>query len=183
MMFAGTFAPRGWAYCDGQLLPISGNEALFSLLGTTYGGDGRTTFALPDLRGCVPVHPGTGPGRTTRKLGQKGGTEQNTLNVTQLPAHSHNAETTISGAVTIGVSRRAGSVNTPVNNVLAGSGAGINLYAPDSGSAQSLGGVKTELTAATQTESVGGNQPIDNMPPFVGIHYVIALVGLFPSRS
>ena len=85
-IFAGNFAPRGWAYCNGQLLPISQNTALFSLLGTTYGGDGRSTFGLPDLRGRVPVHPGTGPGLTQRRLGEKGGAETNTMNINQIRA-------------------------------------------------------------------------------------------------
>ena len=89
IMFGGNFAPRGWAFCDGQLLAINTNQALFSLLGTTYGGDGRTTFGLPDLRGRVPVHPGTGPGLTQRRLGEKGGTETNTMNINQMPEHNH----------------------------------------------------------------------------------------------
>jgi microcystin-dependent protein len=89
MIFGGNFAPRGWAFCDGQLLPVSQNTALFSLLGTTYGGDGRTTFALPDLRGRVPLHPGTGPGLSSRQLGEKGGTETNVLTIGQMPAHNH----------------------------------------------------------------------------------------------
>ena len=89
-MFAGNFAPRGFAFCDGQLLAISQNDALFALLGTTYGGDGRTTFALPDLRGRVPVHAGSGPGLTRRTLGQRAGSEQETLTLSQIPAHNHN---------------------------------------------------------------------------------------------
>jgi microcystin-dependent protein len=89
IMFGGNFAPRGWAFCDGQLLPIAQNQALFSILGTTYGGDGRTTFALPDLRGRAAIHPGTGPGLSTRQLGERGGTETNTLTLPQLPTHTH----------------------------------------------------------------------------------------------
>ena len=89
IMFAGNFAPRGWAFCDGQLLAVSQYSALFSLLGTTYGGDGRTTFGLPDLRGRTAIHPGTGPGLTNRQLGAKGGSENNTINITQLPTHKH----------------------------------------------------------------------------------------------
>jgi microcystin-dependent protein len=89
MMFGGSFAPRGWAFCEGQLLPISQNAALFSILGTTYGGDGRSTFALPDLRGRVAIHPGSGPGLSNYRLGEKGGVESVALNVNQIPAHSH----------------------------------------------------------------------------------------------
>jgi microcystin-dependent protein len=89
MMFAGNFAPRGWALCDGQLLSVSSNAALFSLLGTTYGGDGRTTFALPDLRGRTAIHPGSGPGLSTRRLGERGGSETTTLSISQMPAHNH----------------------------------------------------------------------------------------------
>ena len=88
-MFAGNFAPRSWAFCDGQLLPIAQNQALFSILGTTYGGDGRTTFALPDLRGRAAIHPGTGPGLSNRQLGERGGSETNTLTLPQLPTHTH----------------------------------------------------------------------------------------------
>ncbi len=94
LMFGGNFAPRSWAFCDGQLLSIAQNTALFSILGTTYGGDGRVTFGLPELRGRVAMHPGSGPGLTTRGLGEKGGTETVTLNTTQIPAHNHTATST-----------------------------------------------------------------------------------------
>src|SRR4051812_1587744 len=95
MMFAGNFAPRGWALCDGSLLSISQNTALFSILGTTFGGNGQTTFGLPDLRGRLPMHPGQGPGRTGRTLGESGGAETVTLNTTQMPAHTHTASATV----------------------------------------------------------------------------------------
>ncbi|MEM8909888.1 MAG: tail fiber protein, partial [Bacteroidota bacterium] len=105
MMFGGNFAPRGWALCNGQLMPISQNQALFSLLGTTYGGDGRTTFALPDLRGRAAMHAGHGPGLTDRRLGQRSGTETNTMNTLQMPSHSHIA--VVGGSVKIQVSANA----------------------------------------------------------------------------
>lgn len=182
MLFGGNFAPRGWAFCDGQLLAISEHQALFSLLGTTYGGDGRSTFALPDLRGCVPVHPGSGAGLSTRKLGQRGGQEQVRLSTNQLPSHTHAAETTIAGDVTVGVSRRPGTGNLPTNTVLAGSG-DVNLYADSPSGTQALGGVRTNLTATTNTAPVGNGEAVDNMQPYVGINFIIALVGIFPSRN
>ena len=111
MMFGGNFAPRGWAFCDGQLLPISQYTALFSIIGTTYGGDGRTTFALPDLRGRAPIHAGTGPGLSTRKIGQKFGTQEDYLNVTQLPSHNHLASNV---NVDIKVSSATASLETPI---------------------------------------------------------------------
>ena len=100
IMFGGNFAPRGWAFCDGQLLSISSNSALFSILGTTYGGDGRTTFGLPDLRGRVAMHPGSGPGLTQRRLGEKSGMETVTLTTNQIPSHNHTATATASGTGT-----------------------------------------------------------------------------------
>ena len=107
------FAPRSWALCDGQLLSISSNSALFSLLGTTYGGDGRTTFGLPDLRGRTPIHMGTGPGLSSRSLGAKGGTETNTLNVTQIPSHNHSATATTSATATLRANGVSESANSP----------------------------------------------------------------------
>lgn len=155
-MFAGNFAPRGYAFCDGQLVPVSQNTALFSLVGTTYGGDGRTTFALPDLRGRSPVHPGQGPGLSDRRLGQKGGAENVTLAVHQMPAHQH----VIQGKV-LGTGQRG----TPV-------------YGNDSPGVE-LGTGPLDATA----ESAGGSQPHDNMPPFLCVNFIIAMVGIFPSRG
>ena len=110
VMFGGNFNPRGWAFCDGQLLPIAQNQALFSLLGTIYGGDGRTTFALPGLRGRTPIHAGRGPGLTDRRLGSRGGSETVTLNTTQIPSHNH------SGTITVGT----GKATSPANNAYVG---------------------------------------------------------------
>jgi microcystin-dependent protein len=169
-MFGGNFAPRGWAFCDGQLLSIAQNTALFSILGTTYGGDGRTTFALPDLRGRVAIHPGNGPGLTPRNLGQRGGTETNTLNQTQLPSHNHTA----SGTVNLGTASNAAS----------GSGAflpistGANFYSTAAGAAQMNAGAVSVTVGNT-----GNNQPVNNIQPFQCVSFIIALQGTFPSRN
>ncbi len=162
-IFAGNFAPRGWAFCNGQLLPVSQNTALFSLIGTTYGGDGRTTTALPNLQGRAPMHPGRGPGLTSRRLGQAGGVETVTLSEAQMPNHRHIA----------GGSATAGQSNSPADAVLAmGGGRGANLY------------INADSTDTMQgLQPAGGDQPHNNMQPYMAINYIIALVGLYPSRS
>jgi len=161
-IFAGNFAPRGWAFCDGQLLQIAQNTALFSLIGTTYGGDGRTTTALPDLRGRAPMHPGQGPGLTPRQLGVRGGDESVVLATAQLPTHTH----------TLGASTKDGDDNAPGGKV-----AGVTSdpkYAP----ASSLGAMASESLANT-----GSSAAHNNMQPFLTLNYIIALVGLYPSRN
>ena len=165
-IFAGNFAPRGWAFCDGQLLPIAQNTAVFSLIGTTYGGDGRTTTALPNLKARSPMHPGRGPGLTARRLGEKVGTPSVTLTEAQMPNHSH-TQTAFPGG-------RAGSGNS--NNVSGSqiSRAQSNVHYASSGNAQMAGNA---------IGSNGGGQPHNNLQPFLGINYIFALVGLFPSRS
>jgi microcystin-dependent protein len=163
-MFGGNFAPRGWAFCDGQLLAVSQNDALFSLLGTIYGGDGRTTFGLPDLRGRIPIHAGSGPGLSPRRLGAKAGTETETITVNTLAAHSH----------TLHGSDDPGGDTAPAGN-LPGTGAGTNLYStstPD----------KT-LNSATIMDNSGGSQSHTNLMPSLCVHFIIALVGIYPSRS
>ena len=160
-MFAGNFAPRGWAFCDGQLLSVSQNDALFSLFGTIYGGDGRTTFGLPDLRGRVPVHAGSGPGLSDRRLGTKSGAEKVTLTVNQLPAHSH----------TMQASSAAATADEPTSNVLASS-AGTSYYTAGAPSA-AMGGT---------VGNSGGSQSHSNLMPFLCIHFIVALVGIYPSR-
>ena len=160
IMFGGSFAPRGWALCDGQILAISQNTALFSLLGTIYGGDGRTTFALPDLRGRVSIHPGSGPGLTTRQLGQRGGTENNTLTVNELPAHNHAL-----------AAKEEGNADDPNGNFIAGNGSNVFGTASDS------------TMYNTSISDVGGGQPVNNMQPFLCQNYIIALEGVFPSRN
>ncbi|MCA9922362.1 MAG: phage tail protein [Anaerolineales bacterium] len=162
-IFAGNFAPRGWAFCNGQLLPISQNTALFSLIGTTYGGDGRTTTALPDLQGRAPMHPGRGPGLTERRLGQKGGSETITLSEAQMPSHNHTLRGTVS---------RGGS-STPQGNAFNRS-VGELAY----GAANNLTGM-----ASTMAANAGGSQAHNNLQPFLAINFIIALVGLYPSRD
>ena len=164
-MFAGTFAPRGSAFCDGQILPISTNTALFSLLGTTYGGNGVTTFALPDLRGRVPMGAGSGPGLTPRTLGERSGAETITLTVNQLPSHTHTA--------TLNVSTAAATATSPSGNVLAA--AEREVYAP------SASMVAASASAVT-VQAAGGGQPVSVMQPYLVISFCIATQGIYPSR-
>ena len=164
-MFGGNFAPRGYAFCHGQLLSINQNQALFSLLGTTYGGDGETTFGLPDLRSRTPMHAGNGPGLSQRTLGQKGGTETETLTTPKMPSHTH--EFKASGSPS---SDRKGA-----GKVLANSGA-ENLYG-------AVGPSSTATLSAESMDSVGGGLSHTNMQPYQAINFIIALQGTFPSRS
>ncbi len=188
IMFGGNFAPRGWAFCDGQLLSIAQNTALFSLLGTTYGGDGRTTFGLPDLRGRVAMHPGSGPGLTTRRLGEKSGVETVTLTTNQIPSHNHTATATASGTGT-GTSY---GTDTQGNSGFVGgrtwSHVGANLYVDATpGVAMKAGNVTLDnLTVTVDNVTVnntGGNQSHTNVQPFQCVNFIIALVGVFPSRN
>ena len=163
-MFAGNFAPRDWALCDGQLLSINQHQALFSLLGTTYGGDGRTTFALPDLRGRVAIHPGQGPGLSYYNQGAIGGSERNTLTTNQLPSHNHSVN-----AVTA-----TGNQTSPTGNLVADSGLFDNEY--------SNANADTTLKS-TMIENTGGGQPVNNIQPYGTVNYIIALYGTFPTRN
>lgn len=163
-IFAGNFAPRGWAFCNGQLLPVSQNTALFSLIGTTYGGDGRSTTALPNMQGRVPMHPGRGPGLTSRRLGQRGGTEMVTITEAQMPSHTHTQH---------GGERRARNEFPSTTATVAE--AGETTYAP---------GSSTTVNMADQAvANTGGSQPHNNLQPFLTMTFIIALVGLYPSRS
>lgn len=164
-IFAGNFAPRGWAFCDGQLLPVSQNTALFSLIGTTYGGDGRSTTGLPNLQGRVPMHPGHGPGLTDRRLGQSGGVESVTLTEDQMPVHNHNP---------VASAQRAGS-GTPAGNFLAEPRDGL-LYQTDTNS--NLVDLNPQALANT-----GGSLPHNNVQPCLTMNFIIALQGLYPPRS
>ena len=162
-IFAGNFAPRDYAFCDGQLLPIAQNTALFSLVGTTYGGDGRTTFGLPNLQGRAPMHLGTGPGLPTRRLGERGGSEQAFLTEGQMPPHTHPVNAT----------DFAGTVSNPAGNVFARS-VGGNAY-----------GLPVDLVplADAALPPTGGSQPHNNMQPFLTLNFIIALFGIFPTRN
>jgi microcystin-dependent protein len=193
-----SFAPRGWASCDGQLLPIAQNTALFSLLGTTYGGNGQTTFALPDMRGRMPVHVGMGPGLSDRTLGEPGGHENHTLNLAELPAHDHalssHAHNIPALALDVRASSAAGTTVDPAGNVLATASVGgggnpkvTRVYA--SGAANvSLGASGTTMPSVTDpasamTGSTGGGQPHPVMSPFLTVRCIIALVGIYPARN
>lgn len=165
MMFAGNFAPRGWAFCSGQLLPIAQNQALFALIGTIYGGNGTTTFALPDLRGRMPMHPGQGPGLSSHSLGEVAGSENVTLTTSQIPSHAH--------SVAPGAASGEGQTAQPTGNVPAAGEEPTKPYAPTG---------NTSL-APTTTSAVGGSQPHQNMPPYLCVNFVIALVGIFPPRD
>ncbi len=162
-MFAGNFAPAGWMFCEGQLLPISENDTLFNLIGTTYGGDGQSTFALPDLRGRIPIHAGTGPGGVTRQLAETGGTEQETLTIQQIPVHNHAFLTSMG----------TGTQNAPAGEVLA-SGSSVSIFRPQT---------PTQALAPQTISSAGGNQPHENMVPFLCVDFIISLFGIFPSQS
>lgn len=172
-IFAGNFAPRSWAFCDGQLLAIAQNQALFSILGTTYGGDGRTTFALPDLRGRTAIGPGNGPGLTPRPLGQKSGQETHNLTIQEMPSHNH----VLTGGVSVGSNANAAPSNEASGNTL---GAGANIYNSDAADpGEDLGGVSSTLAVANN----GGSQAHNNMQPYLAVYYIIALQGVFPSRN
>ena len=193
-IFAGNFAPRSFAYCDGQLLPIAQNSALFSILGTTYGGDGRTTFGLPDLRGRVAVGPRRGPGLSTYVLGQRQGLETVTLNLLQIPSHSHTATATrTAGGVASGTLNAggAGSTSDP-----AGKYPGkpdnigpveVKLYADAGGTPMAAGTAEIDLTSVPAPNislmNTGNQQWHENRRPFLAINYIIAMYGTYPARS
>lgn len=160
-IFPFNFAPRGWAWCNGQLLPISQNTALFSLLGTTYGGDGKSNFALPNLQGSAPMHPGQGPGLSLRHLGESGGSQSITLLESEIPAHTHSLRAVNDDGLT----------TTPIGNAPA-----VNrFYSTSPGTLVPM--------AAQALTPVGGNQPHNNMMPYLTFYFCIALQGVFPPRS
>lgn len=166
LMFGGNFAPRGYAYCNGQLLPIAQNTALFSLLGTTYGGDGRTTFALPDLRSRAPMHFGQGPGLTSHQLGEQTGTETQLVTAARMPSHAH-------------------GVAPPCSNTASNGGAPAKNYpGKDLDTVNgTYSSVPNAAMAAFNTESTGVGQSVDHRQPYLAISYCIALQGVFPQRS
>ena len=165
-MFGGSFAPAGWMFCQGQLLPISENDALFTLIGTTYGGDGQETFALPDLQGRLPMHAGQGPGLSQNyQLGEKGGVESVTLTTNQIPTHSHPL---------LGSTQNA-TAQAPKDNVTGKSGTNIYQANPTAGDFQNM--------AAQAITPVGGSQPHDNLQPFLCVSFIISLFGVFPTQN
>ena len=163
-IFAGNFAPRNWAFCNGQLLPIAQNTALFSLVGTIYGGDGRTTFGLPDLQGRAPMHPGDGPGLSQRRLGDKGGAATVALTQAQMPAHGH----------TVLASAEPATSKEPAGN----------WPATTREDTYSSGGTPVAMaTGSGNTAPAGGGQAHNNLQPYLVLNFILALVGVYPSRS
>jgi len=162
-MFGGNFAPAGWMFCEGQILAISENEVLFNLIGTTYGGDGETTFALPDLRGRLPIHMGSGPGGASFIIGEHAGVESVTLTVNQIPAHSHafNATTNVADS------------NSPNNNLPAQPPVILEYF----------GAAPSSPLSAQSAGATGGSQPHDNLQPYLCISFIISLFGIFPSQT
>jgi microcystin-dependent protein len=164
-IFGFNFQPKGWAFCDGQILPLSQNTALFSLLGTTYGGDGKSNFALPNMQGNAPMHPGQGPGLSLHDLGETGGSQTVTLLESEIPSHSHNLVASI----------RDGGLRSPGGQNLA-KGVGVSMYAPSASAP--LVQFNPNVVAPA-----GGDQPHNNMMPYITMNFCIALQGVFPPRT
>lgn len=185
--FGGNFAPRAWAFCQGQLLAINQNQALFSILGTTYGGDGRTTFALPDLRGRAPLSAGTGPGLSTRKLGQRSGTQTNNMTQNQMPSHFHSASWIQTGSiVSVGASTSDATEaegGPTLTLGVADAGGNSAIYTTGSNDITLKPGGTASVTGSVTVFPSGGSQAINNMQPYLVINWVICLQGVFPSRS
>jgi microcystin-dependent protein len=166
-IFPFNFAPKGWAFCDGQLLPLSQNTALFSLLGTTYGGDGKSNFALPNMQGNAPMHPGQGPGLSLHDLGETGGSQTVSLLESEMPSHPHSLIAQVPPADT----------NLPTANVLArASVGGVNPYQPPAGA-------PLVMMSPNALTPAGGDQPHNNMQPYLTLSFCIALQGVFPPRT
>lgn len=173
-LFAGNFAPVSWAICNGALMPISGNEALFSLIGTTYGGDGQQTFALPDLRGRVPVGTGQGAGLSYVDLGQVWGTESFTLTTANMPVHSHT-----SGPITVSINASTDSGNNDADKAY-WAVSDNKPYDEESGNV-AMAANATQITMISN--NTGGGVPIGNMQPYLALNYIIAIEGIYPSRQ
>lgn len=180
MMVGENFCPRGWAPLDGQLLPINQNQALFSLLGTIYGGDGRTTFALPEMRGRIPVHTGTGPGLPLARQGARGGQETQTLNINTMPAHNHVATSTVTSSA-LNASTTAASSTTAQGNALGTTASPSYVRGGTPNVAMAPGSVTA--TVDTTILNNGAQQPFSIQQPYLTINFCIALTGVFPSRN
>ncbi len=170
-MFAGTFSPRTWAFCNGQLMPIAQNTALFSILGTTYGGNGQTTFALPDFQGRVAVGTGTGAGLPNVQLGERAGTPTVTLLTTNMPAHNH----AVTGSVTMQANTDGVLSSDPTGRYLGP----VSVFTSANADLVNLAPAVTSLNTAVN----GGSQPFSIMPPYLGMNYIICMFGIFPSRD
>jgi microcystin-dependent protein len=189
-LFAGNFAPRAFAFCEGQLLPISSNTALFSILGTTYGGDGRTTFALPDLRGRVSMQHGRGPGLSSYSLGQRGGLEGVILNILQIPSHSHLTQNNPGADQHVTFSTAPATRQVPQEgDVLAAAETEVSLGTATP--VESFGSLSNNVVQGQALSggsglilhNTGGNQSHENRRPFLALNYIIAMMGIYPSRS
>lgn len=180
-MVAYDFAPRNWAYCHGQLIAISSNTALFSIIGTIYGGDGRTTFALPDCRGRVPLQQGHGAGLPDYRLGQRGGQEGVTLNILEMPAHTHAMDSsTLSGHANYNsFADDTNNTDDPTNGNMALSASPMYATTSNASAGASVGAIGGSLTMGMS----GGSQSHNNMQPWLAMHYVICEFGVYPSRN
>jgi microcystin-dependent protein len=187
-MFGGNFSPRGWSFCQGQILSIAQNTALFSLLGTTYGGNGQTTFGLPDLRGRVPVGTGQGPGLSVINMGEMSGSPTTTLLITNMPAHNHLADAS-NLVVTPSASTAAATTNIPGSTLVPAklptigggpSATNINGYALKDNTATLASGT---VSGSINVGIAGGSQPFSIMQPYLGMNYIIAVEGIFPARN
>lgn len=182
-MFGGNFAPRNWAFCAAQLLPINSNQALFSILGCTFGGDCRTTFGLPDLRGRRAVHPGHGPGLSAIQLGQKGGAEYHTMTTTEMPNHGHDITGSVSVVVRPKIFNDEATTGEPDGTYYALSD-GNNIYSNNLVAIDgTLGATETTVTTDVEIANAGGGQQFYKDAPFQAVYYIICTSGLFPSRN
>ncbi|MFC0779674.1 phage tail protein [Flavobacterium sp. HJSW_4] len=188
LSFAFNFAPRGWAFCNGQMMSIAQNSALFSLLGTTFGGDGMSTFGLPDLRGRAPIHFGQAPGLSNYVMGEKAGYEQFTLTTLNIPAHGHTLATTGTGTVSLTANSVVGGTITNItdggNNSFSSGGSTPNIYSEPGGSGtDKIGGFTGTVALAGNTGLTGGTQPFPLSSPYLVVNMCIATSGIFPSRN
>jgi microcystin-dependent protein len=197
-LFAGNFSPKAWTYCAGQTMAISSNTALFSILGTTYGGNGTTTFGIPDLRGRVAIGAGSGSGLTPRTLGEMGGAPTTTISLLQMPAHIHalsgGGTVALSGSATatMNVNQTLGDLGTPDGNYLGMDMSGNNIYNPSSGNpvgVMNSGAITVNTSGLTaelptmQTSVTGVGIPFNNMQPYTGMSYILCMYGVFPPRN